>query len=152
MKKLKIAGFILAAIQLILSIAVICDISETKMVPPRYIILLGVLLFVVFLIAVFFSKKKKKAFKICAIVISAVMCILLCVAMYYLRITNKTIDEVIGVKTEVDEINVYVSKDGFLLNSTTIKSFRSNTYGELSWREPNTPLSYWRIPSTRYIA
>ena len=109
MKKLKIAGFILAAIQLILSIAVICDISETKMVPPRYIILLGVLLFVVFLIAVFFSKKRKKAFKICAIVISAVMCILLCVAMYYLRITNKTIDEVTGVKTEVDEINVYVS-------------------------------------------
>ena len=108
MKKLKIAGFILAAMELILSIAVICDISETKMVPMRYIVMIGVLLFVIFMIGIFFTKRKNKAFRITSIVISSLMIIVLCIAMYYLRITNKTIDKVTGVKTEVDEINVYV--------------------------------------------
>ena len=111
MKKLKVAGFILAIIELFLSIAVICDISETKMVPARFIILLGVLLFLIFAITIFFSKRKKKAFKISAISIAAIMCLTLCVAMYYLRVTNRTIDKVTGVKTEVDEINVYVKVD-----------------------------------------
>ena len=125
MKKLKIAGFILAAIELILSIAVVCDVSETKMVPPRYIILLGVLLFVMLAVVIFFSKRKKKAFSICAIVISVIMCIALSVAMYYLRVTNKTIDEVTGVKTEVDEINVYVSVNDAV---TSINEAVNNNY------------------------
>ncbi len=109
MKTLKIVGRIFAIMQLILSVLVIYNVIETKMIPKGYIILASVVFVALFVLVFFFTKKKKKGFRISAVVISLLMCIIMCASIYYLAITNKTIDKVTGVKTEVEEINVYVA-------------------------------------------
>lgn len=111
MKTLKIAGFSLAGVQLVLSVLVVYFAFSTKMVPTAYGIGLIVGLAILLGVVILLSTRKKKATNITAIVIAAILSILYAIASYYIYVTNKTIDDVTGVNVEVDEINVYVSKD-----------------------------------------
>ena len=111
MKALKITGFVLSGIQLIVSILAIYLAMSTKMLPTLYgvigsIVLIGIAVGV-FLLARLESKK----LRIMAIVISSIFIIILAIGSFYLYKTNKTMDDVTGKTIETDEINVYVSKD-----------------------------------------
>ena len=111
MKKLRITGHILAVIQLVFSILVVILALATRFVPVGFGALGALILIMLDAFVVFMSLKRKKSIRIVAICLSSLLIILLAITSYYLYVTNKAIDDVTGVKTEVDEINVYVAKD-----------------------------------------
>ncbi len=125
MKTLKIVGFSLAGVQLVLSVLVMYFAFSTKMVPTAYGIGLIVGLAVLLGVVILLSTRKKKAAKITAIIIAAVLSILYAITCYFISVTNRTIDDVTGVNIEVDEINVYVSKDDAV---TSINEAVANGY------------------------
>ena len=111
MKKLRITGHILAVIQLVFSILAVILALATRFVPVGFGALGALILIMLDAFVVFMSLKRKKSIRIVAICLSSLLIILLAITSYYLYVTNKAIDDVTGVKTEVDEINVYVAKD-----------------------------------------
>lgn len=111
MKALRVAGYILAGIQLILSGIDIYIALSTHMIPTGYGVLGIVVLVALVGLMVFLSTKESKPTRIVSICVSSVLIIVLAIAAWYLYVTNRAIDDVTGVTTEVDEINVYVSKD-----------------------------------------
>ena len=111
MKTLKIVGYILAGVQLFVTIAVIYFAMSTKMVPVKYGLLATLILLVLVAANVLFATIKKKGTRILSIILSLVLIIVMVAASYYLSVTNKAMDDVTGVTVQVDEINVYVSKD-----------------------------------------
>ena len=111
MSKLSITGFILAGIEAVVSLIVIYLALSTKMVPQVPGILGSLLLVLIPFLVFLLAKKKSKKPQIAAIVISGLMCVMMGVATYYLYVTTKAINKVTGESVEVDEINVYVSKD-----------------------------------------
>ena len=111
MKTLKVTGFILAGLELIVSIAAIYFAMSTKMI-PFVIGLIGAIILMVIPVSLFLlARKKSKKTRVASIIISTIMCMIMGVACYYLSVTSKAIDSVTGTTVEVDEINVYVSKD-----------------------------------------
>ncbi|MCR5212924.1 MAG: LCP family protein [Eubacterium sp.] len=111
MKTLKIVGYIFAGVQLFASIAALYIAMSTTLVPTKYAIIGGVALLVVLAFVVMMATIKKKGTKIASIIISLMMIGLLLVGCYFISIANKAMDDVTGVTVEVDEVNVYVSKD-----------------------------------------
>ena len=111
MKQLKITGFILAIVQLIVSLVAIYYAMSTKMMPFTIGLIVSIVLILIPAGVLLLAKKKSKKTRIAAIIISAVFIIILVVASYYLSVTTKAIDSVTGTTVEVDEINVYVAKE-----------------------------------------
>ena len=111
MKKLKIAGYILSGVQLVLSVLVIYMAMSTKFVPFVYGLIGSLILVALVALNVFLATKESKKTRIAGIITSSVLIIILAIASYYLYVTNKAIDDVTGVKTEIEEINVYVAKE-----------------------------------------
>ena len=111
MKALKVMGYIFAGIMLILSGIVLYLALSTNFVPVGYGVAAGVVILILVALCVFLSTKKKKVTRIVSIVISILISIMMAFGIYYLVVTIKTMNEVTGITTEVDEINVYVSKD-----------------------------------------
>jgi hypothetical protein len=111
MKKLKIAGYILSGVQLVLSVLVIYMAMSTKFVPFAYGLIGSLILVALVALNVFLATKESKKTRIAGIITSSVLIIILAIASYYLYVTNKAIDDVTGVKTEIEEINVYVAKE-----------------------------------------
>jgi LCP family protein required for cell wall assembly len=111
MKTLKVTGFILAGLELVASIAAIYFAMSTKMV-PFVIGLIGAIVLMAIPVGIFLlARKNSKKTRVAAIIISSMMCVIMGIATYYLYVTSKAIDSVTGTTVEVDEINVYVSKD-----------------------------------------
>ena len=111
MKPLKISGYILSGIQLIVSIVAIYFAMSTKLVPFHIGIIASIILVAIPVGIFFLARLESKKLRILAIVISSIFIIGLSIATYYIYITNKAMDKVTGKTTEVDEINVYVAKD-----------------------------------------
>ena len=109
MKTLKIIGYILAGVQLFASIATLYIALSTKLVPTGYAVAGAIALLVMVAVVVLLATLKKKVTKIIAIILALVMTGLLLTASYFISIANKAMDDVTGVKVEVDEINVYVA-------------------------------------------
>lgn len=111
MKTLKILGFILAGLQTFLSIMVLVLLFSTKMVPTGLGIVAAAVMVLLVGLVVVMTMKKKKGTRIAALIFSIVLSIIYIIGIYFLSITNKAINDVTGIKTQVDEINVYVAKD-----------------------------------------
>ena len=111
MKALRVMGYIFAGIQLILSGVVLYLALSTNFVPMGYGIAAGAVILVLTALCIFLTTKKKKLTRIVSLVISILISIMMAFGIYYLLVTIKTMNDVTGITTEVDEINVYVSKD-----------------------------------------
>ena len=111
MKALKIVGYTMSVIQLLVSIALIYLVMTSKLVPTTYGIIGAVILVAIPIGLFFMVKKESKKLRITAIVISIVLSTLLGVMCYFVAVANKAIDEVTGNTTETDEINVYVGNE-----------------------------------------
>ena len=121
MKALKATAYVLAVLEIIVSLAAM----STKMV-PFVLGLVGAIILMAFPVIVFLlAKKESKKTRLMAIVVASIMCIIMGIAAYYLSVTSRAIDSVTGSTVEVDEINVYVSKDDAV---ASINEAVSNNY------------------------
>lgn len=127
--KSKVAGVILAAIELILSFIVVGMVLYTKMVTPVQGIIGAILLCVIPILVVFMMKYKKA--RIPGIVIASIFILFLGIAIYYLAVTNKALDKITGNNTEVAEIKVYVAKEDDV-NSINEAVDKSYVFGKLA--------------------
>ncbi|MBO4591126.1 MAG: LCP family protein [Eubacterium sp.] len=125
MKALKATAYVLAVLEIIVSLAAIYFAMSTKMV-PFVLGLVGAIILMAFPVIVFLlAKKESKKTRLMAIVVASIMCIIMGIAAYYLSVTSRAIDSVTGSTVEVDEINVYVSKDDAV---ASINEAVSNNY------------------------
>ena len=111
MKALRIIGYIFSGIQLVLSGLVLYLALSTNFIPMGYGIAAGVVMLLLVGLNIFLATKKSKATRITAIIIAVIISAVMAFAIYYLKVTIETMSEVTGITTEIDEINVYVSKD-----------------------------------------
>ncbi len=111
MKSLKIAGSILTAIQLIVSIVLIYLAMSTKFVPFIWGFIGSIILIAIPVALFILVFKHGKKVQITAMIFSGIFIVVISALCYYLGVANKAIDDVTGNSTEVDEINVYVAKD-----------------------------------------
>ena len=109
MKKIRIAGCILALIQFILSAVLIYFLMRTHMFPQRYIVMGGIILGL--LPICFIAMQLRKVSGIIASILSILVCCVVCYGMVKVNQANKMLDEVTGSKTEIEIVNVYVAKD-----------------------------------------
>ena len=111
MKTLKVTGFILAGLELVVSIAAIYFAMSTKMIPFVIGLIGAIILMALPVVSFLLARKKSKKTRVASIILSTFMCVIMAVACYFLSVTSRAIDNVTGTTVEVDEINVYVSKD-----------------------------------------
>ncbi|MBR6402194.1 MAG: LCP family protein [Eubacterium sp.] len=125
MKALKSIGYVLAALETVVSLTAIYFAMSTKMVPFVIGLIVAIILMVFPILVFILAKKENKKTRLMAIAVSSIMCIIMGLAAYYLSVTSRAIDSVTGTTVEVDEINVYVSKDDAV---ASINEAVSNNY------------------------
>ena len=111
MKALKIVGYTMAVIQLMVTIALIYLVMTSGLIPVLYGIIGATILVAIPLGLLIMVKKGSKKLCITEIIISLVLSAILGVGCYFVGVANKAIDNVTGNTTETDEINVYVGSD-----------------------------------------
>lgn len=109
MKTLRITGCIFAGLEFVLSALAVYFIISTRLLSIPYTVIAAVVLFI--LPVIFILMQKKKVTSVIAILLSILMCCALPFGIYYLVKTNQALDDITGVTTEVDQINVYVAAD-----------------------------------------
>ena len=102
----KIVAYVLAAIQFIVTIALVVQLILTQMVPIEYL-LIGSIVLIVLIIIVIISQKYTGT-GIIAIMVSVMLILGMGYGNYMLYHTNWMIDKVTNVTVQVDTINLYV--------------------------------------------
>ena len=105
----KVAGCILAIVEYILSILFIWFAVSTKVIPMKYLLLAGIALGILPILVVLMQIRKGPG--IVGIVLSVLICGVLCYGIYLVRHADKTLDKVTGTTTEITVVNVYVKAD-----------------------------------------
>ena len=123
MKALKIIGCILAGVQFILAAVLVYLLIRTQLIPQRYIIM-GALTMGLLPIC-FIAMQLKKVTGAIASVLSMIICGVLVFGIIKVNQTDRMLDEVTGNKTEVEVVNVYISKDDPVdtINKATDKGY-----------------------------
>ena len=111
MKALKIIGYVMSVVQLIVSGVLIYLAMSTKAVPVTFGIIGAVILVAIPVGLFFMTRKESKKLRITAIIISVVLTVLLGFLCYFVSIANKALEDVTGNTVETDEIKIYISKD-----------------------------------------
>lgn len=109
MKIQRLVGCILAALQFVISALLVFFLIRTRVVPNKYIIMIGAILGL--LPICFIAMQLKKIPGIIASVLSVALIALMCFGIIKVNQANKMMDEVTGNKTEVEVVNVYVGAD-----------------------------------------
>jgi LCP family protein required for cell wall assembly len=103
-------GWVLAAIQAIVSVVFMIALFSLNMIPDKYLIVIGLLLFLFcagILVSQYYSRKKGIAGKAVSIIIS----VILGVASYFLFQANGAVSEISGGDYKLDNIVVAVMAD-----------------------------------------
>ncbi|SNU06722.1 transcriptional attenuator, LytR family [Lachnospiraceae bacterium] len=111
MKALKIIGYVMSVVQLIVSGVLIYLAMSTKAVPVTFGIIGAVILVAIPVGLFFMTRKESRKLRITAIIISVVLTVLLGFLCYFVSIANKALEDVTGNTVETDEIKIYISKD-----------------------------------------
>ena len=109
MKAIRVIGCILAALQFVLTVLFIYMVYVTKLVPFKILVVLSVIMAILPIVVVLMQRGRKSA--LIGILISVIISAILVYGIYFIRSTNKALDDVTGNKTEVEQINVYVKKE-----------------------------------------
>lgn len=118
-------GLVLSIIQLLASIVFMVEMKILNMLPMKYYLLLGAVLFLLFaivLVTQYYSKKKGIAGK----VISVIMTIVMIVGSYYCARTSSALDKVTGGDYKLDKVVVAVMADD---KAEEIKDAKEYTFG-----------------------
>ena len=108
-KIIKTFGYVMCAIQLIMSVLATLYVIKLKIVPVPYIIVIDVMLIV--LVALFLVMQKWTIPGISASFISILVSFFLFIGCFYINFTYKKIKDMSGVDTKIDNVNVYVRAD-----------------------------------------
>ncbi|MBQ9277696.1 MAG: LCP family protein [Lachnospiraceae bacterium] len=108
-KTIRIVGYFLCTIQLILSILATIYVIKLKIVPTPYIVVIDILLFVLFVLFVMLQKWSIPG--IIASFTSIIVSFFLFAGCFYINFTYNKIKNISGVDTKVDNVNVYVRID-----------------------------------------
>ncbi len=108
-KVIKIVGYIACAIQFLFSILATIYIIRLKLVPTSYIVMVDILLIV--LLALFVFMQKWPIPGIIATFLSVIVSTILVIGCFYIKFTYNKIQDMSGVDTKVDNVNVYVRVD-----------------------------------------
>ena len=108
-KVIKIVGYIACAIQFLFSILATIYIIRLKLVPTSYIVTVDILLIV--LLALFVFMQKWPIPGIIATFLSVIVSTILVIGCFYIKFTYNKIQDMSGVDTKVDNVNVYVRVD-----------------------------------------
>ena len=108
-KTIRITGYFLCLIQLVLSVLATIYVLKLKIVPTPYIIVIDVLLFV--LVALFILLQRWTVPGLFASFVSIIISFFLVVGCFYINFTYKKIKDMSGVDTKIDNVNVYVRTD-----------------------------------------
>lgn len=109
MKAIKVVGCILAALQFVLSVLFVYLLYVTKLIPFKWMVVIAVVMLLLPIIIVMMMKGKKSSYV--GIVLSVIMSGILCYGVFLVNSTNRTLDTVTDSKTEVEQVNVYVSAE-----------------------------------------
>ena len=108
-KVIRIIGYIACAIQFLFSIIATVYIVRLKLVPTSYIVTVDILLIV--LLALFVFMQKWPIPGIIATFLSVIVSTILVIGCFYIKFTYNKIQDMSGVDTKVDNVNVYVRVD-----------------------------------------
>ena len=109
MKIQRLVGCILAALQFIISALLVFFLIRTRVVPTKYIIMVGIILGL--LPICFIAMQLKKIPGIIASALSVILIGIMCFGIVKVNQANKMMDSVTGNKTEVEVVNVYIGAD-----------------------------------------
>ena len=109
MKIQRLVGCILAALQFIISALLVFFLIRTRVVPTKYIIMVGMILGL--LPICFIAMQLKKIPGIIASALSVILIGIMCFGIVKVNQANKMMDAVTGNKTEVEVVNVYIGAD-----------------------------------------
>ena len=109
MKIQRLVGCILAALQFIISALLVFFLIRTRVVPTKYIIMVGIILGL--LPICFIAMQLKKIPGIIASALSVILIGIMCFGIVKVNQANKMMDSVTGNKTEVEVVNVYIGVD-----------------------------------------
>lgn len=108
-KILRIIGYIICGIQLILSVLTVYFSVRLKILPTPLIIVMIILLLALLIVFTYFQKKQIPG--IITKFLSIILSVILVVICFYINFTYKKINDMSGVKTKIDNVNVYVRID-----------------------------------------
>lgn len=134
-KNIKIVGYIICAIQLLLSILATIYVIRLKVVPTAYIVVIDVLLLA--LIILFILMQKWSVPGVIASFVSLVMSCLLVLGCFYINFTYKKIKGMAGVDTKIDNVNVYVRAEDSAQNINDAVNYSFGILKELDRENTN---------------
>ena len=103
---IKIVGYIICAVQLLLSILATVYVIRLKIVPTSYIVIIDILLLI--LIVLFVLMQRWSVPGVIASFTSLIISCLLVIGCFYINFTYKKLKGMSGVDTKIDNVNVYV--------------------------------------------
>ncbi len=126
-KVLAIIGYVLCGILMLTTIIAAITVNKLGVLPGLLIVLLTLL--VLALTAIFIVTQRWMGVGIFTKIIALIMIVVLVVATNYVRITQKALDKMTGVTTQISNIHIYVLQED---PAKELKDTKGYTFGILS--------------------
>ena len=127
---LKISGYILCGIELILGIIFIAHLCKLDVLTAKAIILIAVIILGSVVLCA--ALQKFVATGIITKIISILLSVVMVVGTIYVSATNKTLDKILNTKTQIENYSLYVLADDKAADIKDIKDYKIGGYPSLT--------------------